>query len=259
MKIQTISLCTGDGKCPRRCPYCVSKMTGQVDTKKVTEISSSKVGRGLRLAKMSGVSTALITSKGETLFGTGHNHTLQYLQKLRGVTTVAISIVSEDIDLNREIYGPEYEDPFTIAQRIHEHGMMVRLCCTMFAGGVDTWGRMEQLIATCADQGIEQLSFAPVSKPEICESAKIEDWIETHKLPDDVINDMYDIVKRIGHRLMFLVHGGEVYDVGGVSVCTRYCLTDDTDPNEMRQVIVYPNGEIRYSWTRQAAKLMRGD
>lgn len=287
MKIQTISLCAGEGRCPRHCPYCVSRMTGKAEFSKMPEALSDKVSRPLNLAEISGVSTALITGKGEPLFTEkSRSHVMQYLDHLStltipfieiqtsgygltdetleslakyDVTTVAISCVSDSLSKNKEIFGQEYRDPFIIAERIHYYGMMVRLCCTMCSGYVESWESMEHLIQSAAMADIEQLSFVPVTAPQKSESLEAFDWVSQHRLKDNTVKSLYNKIRSRGTRLMALAHGGEVYDIDGVSVCIRYCLTNDTDYGNLRQVIVYPNGETRYSWTSRASRLVRGD
>lgn len=287
MKIQTISLCAGEGRCPRHCPYCVSRMTGKKSFAKMPDRISMKVDKALRLAELSGVSTALITGKGEPLFTKkSYDHVIQYLialkahyiplieiqtsgygldndtlAKLRdyGVTTIAISCVSDSLTRNREIYGKEYSDPFEIAGRIHEHDMMVRLCCTMCKVYCESTETIDHMIRSCVMDGIEQMSFVPVTAPRDSEMMKVTKWARDCGLDNSEVMRLYDHVRRTGSKLMTLMHGGEVYDINGVSVCIRYCLTEDPETNSLRQVIVYPNGETRYSWTHDAARLIRGD
>jgi MoaA/NifB/PqqE/SkfB family radical SAM enzyme len=248
---------------------------------------SPKVQKALRLAELCGVSTALITGKGEPLYGDkAYRHTFQYLDYLhafripfieiqtsgygldndtlsrlaaKGVTTVAISCVSDSLSKNREIYGDDYEDPFEIARRIHDCGMMVRLCCSMCGGYVESPESVSHLIQSCACSGIEQLSFVPVRTIEAAENVGVREWVHKHEINSKTMEFLYDKIRRRGEKLMTLMHGGEVYDVDGVSVCIRHCLTNDADSDALRQVIVYPNGETRYSWTSRAARLIRGE
>lgn len=287
MKIQTISLVAGEGQCPRHCPYCVSRMTGKAEFSNMPIDLSEKVARALRLAELSGVSTALITGKGEPLYGEKSlSHVSQYLSLLPkfhipfveiqtsgygldektvrelavcGVTTVAISCVSDSLNRNRDVYGPEYEDPFEIANLIHKYGMMARLSCTMCAVYMESWESMSHLIQSCKISGIEQVSFVPVTIPAESKSEAAAKWARKNRISDAQLKKLYGQVRKAGTRLMTLMHGGEVYDVDGVSVCIRYCLTEDAETSALRQVIVYPNGETRYSWTSDAARLIRGD
>lgn len=289
MKIQTISFCTGDGECQNHCPYCVARATGKDGLDNMPDnICIHKVQKILNLAELSGVSTALITSKGETLYKMGLEHTFQYIHVIKefskipfievqtsgsgldadtisnlgsaGVTTLAISCVSDSLSRNRKIFGQHYQDPFELTEHAHKAGMMVRLCCTMIAEYVESWESMEHMIQSCSMKGIEQLSFVPATVPDnMPVFHPVKEWIEEHGLVKERVDGLYTIVRQKGVKLLTLMHGGEVYDIDGVSVCIRYCLTDDPETNTLRQVIVYPNGEARYSWTSKAARLMRGD
>ena len=70
MKIQTFSVLAGSTACNASCPYCVSKMTPRYDMKPMlSEINWRNFIISCRFARENGVSTALITGKGEpTLF-----------------------------------------------------------------------------------------------------------------------------------------------------------------------------------------------
>jgi MoaA/NifB/PqqE/SkfB family radical SAM enzyme len=289
VKIQTISFCTGDGECPNHCPYCVARATGKEGLDNMPGVINTwKVRKILNLARLSGVSTALITSKGATLYGKGREHAFQYIRVINdygaipfievqtsctgldddlihelsgvGVTTLALSCVSGELSDNRGIYSKDYRNVFEVAERAHSEGMMVRLCCTMCAGIVDTSAAMMNLIRACAISGIEQVSFVPVTAPDgMSIHDPVKRWVEKNGLNKDHVGQLYNNIRTTGTKLMTLMHGGEVYDIDGVSVCIRYCLTHDPETNMLRQVIVYPNGEARYSWTSKAARLMRGD
>ena len=138
MKIQTYSMVVGTRACNARCPFCVSKMTpSQGITHKPLKINWRNFHIGCRFAKNSGVSTVLLTGKGEpTLYPGQIAEFLKCLQHYEfpfielqtngmlllqqrekytthlkiwyelGLTTIAISIVHYDFAKNREIYQP---------------------------------------------------------------------------------------------------------------------------------------------------------
>lgn len=64
MKIQTMSIVVGTRACNARCPFCVSKMTGFKEPLP-TEPNWVNLEAGCRLAVMGGVTTVLLTGKGE--------------------------------------------------------------------------------------------------------------------------------------------------------------------------------------------------
>jgi hypothetical protein len=58
------------------------------------------------------------------------------------------------------------------------------------------------------------------------------------------------------HRLLKLPHGGIVYDVDGQNVAVTTCLTRTTDPNDIRQIIFFPDGRIAYDWQHTGARIL---
>ena len=68
--------------------------------------------------------------------------------------------------------------------------------------------------------------------------------------------NMLEMVKTTGIPLMSLVHGGMVYDIGGQNICMANCLTIDPNEEELRQLIFFPDGHLRYDWQHKGAILL---
>ena len=70
MRVQTYTIVAGSEACNARCPYCVSRMTPDYEMDEgLPEVNWRNFEIGCRFAKDSGVSTVLVTGKGEpTLF-----------------------------------------------------------------------------------------------------------------------------------------------------------------------------------------------
>ena len=66
MKIGTFSVVVGTAACDAACPFCVSKMTAQ-NAPASPEINWRNFEIGCRFARDGGVSTMLLTGKGEPL------------------------------------------------------------------------------------------------------------------------------------------------------------------------------------------------
>ena len=82
MKIQTFSIVAGSEACNARCPFCISKMTVAhgIDLKE-PEVNWRNLRKACLLAQACGVTTAMITGKGEpTLFP---NQITRYLHEMR--------------------------------------------------------------------------------------------------------------------------------------------------------------------------------
>ena len=76
MKIQTFSVVVGGPSCNAKCPYCVSKLTGCTNGvrvgQKAMQINKRNFNIACNFAKQSGVSTVLLTGKGEPLLYLEH-------------------------------------------------------------------------------------------------------------------------------------------------------------------------------------------
>ena len=147
MKIQTFSIVVGGNYCDAHCPFCVSKMTGTQDD---TEVKWKNFQVASKFAKSCGVTTVLLTGKGEPSFY--HGAVDRYLLELEpfefpfielqtngltllnnedwikcwathGLTAVSISVVHFSAMSNAEIYtkGNPYPDLGDIRELLHKY------------------------------------------------------------------------------------------------------------------------------------------
>ena len=297
MKIQTFSIVAGSQACNARCPFCISKMTVENNVAlKEPEVNWPNFSKACRLAQISGVTTAMITSKGEpTLFP---EQITKYLRSMHrfdfpiielqtngipmaqkwatyephlkewhtlGLSTIAISIVHFDPAKNREIYVPyakEYIDLHDLIVKLHSLGFSVRLTCTMLGGYIDSAERLEGLIGFAREHKVEQLSVRPVNKPtKVNRDQMTYDWSVKHALSKEQIDDIVEFFKMSSSKrkvtlLMTLMHGAEVYDVDGQNVCLTDCLTRDPSTDDLRQLIFFPDGHLRYDWEYEGAIIL---
>ncbi len=291
MKIQTFSIVAGSEACNARCPFCVSKMTVPhgIDLKE-PEVNMRNFGKACRLAKMSGVTTAMITSKGEpTLFP---EQVTRYMEALRpfefpfielqsngivllqkrdryktyldhwyecGLSTVAVSIVHFDPEKNREIYVPHmksYIDLPELVRLLHGHGFSVRLTAVMVNGYIDDVETMEGLIRFATEHDVEQLTVRPVNRPGSTRNDEVSRWIGDNYLPENKLQSIMEWLQEKGTHLMTLQHGAIVYDVDGQNVCLTDSLSIDSGGEDIRQLIFFPDGHLRYDWQYKGAILL---
>lgn len=146
MKFQTMSLVAGTAACNARCPFCVSKMTGNFCATDMPEqkLNYRNLDKAIQLAQAGGVTNVIITGKGEPLLYPGqvydymmkldnmfpfvelqtngiviergllngwNGSVASYLKALYdfGLTTIAISNCGFDAELNDKIYTPHLE------------------------------------------------------------------------------------------------------------------------------------------------------
>lgn len=291
MKIQTFSIVAGSEACNARCPFCISKMTvpNGVELKEPA-VNWRNFGKACLLAQRCGVTTAMITGKGEpTLFPSQVHQYLEHMKpfgfplteiqsngiptalnpdKYRpwvtkwheaGLTLMAVSIVHWEPEKNREVYVPymkSYIDLAALIRLLHDHGLSVRLTCTMLKGFVDSPASVEGLIDFAREHKVEQLSVRPVNKPETSRDPETFRWTVDRCLSDAQQGEITAWFGQKGAKLMSLMHGAVVYDVGGQNVCLTNCLTIDPSGDDLRQLIFFPDGHLRYDWQYAGAILL---
>ena len=148
--------------------------------------------------------------------------------------------------------------------------------CTMVKGGVDSWKEMKSLIELCKNMGVEQLTMRDVAKPDYAPN-EIAEWTAAHqiKIPYELYQNTADRgYQKVSHEingtqlatfelekdgavpLLKLNHGATVYDYKGQNVCLNNCITETTNPEEIRQLIFFPDGHLRYSWNYEGAIIL---
>lgn len=292
MRIQTFSIVSGSEACNARCPFCVSRMTPhQGMSLKLPEPNWRNFAKACLLAQQAQVTTVLITGKGEpTLFPDQLTAYLEALAPYRfpfielqsngiaiadgrvddatlarwfalGLTTVIVSVTGTDPALNRAVYLPHrdtYIDLAALVARLHGVGFSVRLGCVALAQGVSSPARLEELLAFARAHRVEQLTVRPVTTPDptTVQDRSVFEWTCAHAVSDAAWRELVAWVEAHGRRLMALAHGAVVFDVGGQNLCLSNCLTIRPDEEELRQLIFFPDGHLRYDWQYAGAILL---
>lgn len=292
MKFQTLSVVAGTKRCDASCPFCISRQTGlDIAGVKPQEINLRNLRKTLDIARMGNVGTAIITGKGEpTLFP----HQVQrYLDMFddqfpfvelqtngmkiesgkitpdtldawyrAGLTTVLISNVGNDHDLNHKIYAPnqkEFMEYENLVKILHNAGFLVRMTCVGIKGGIDSVGKFFTYLEYCKMIGADQVTWRPVSKPDFVERTEdrgVYKWTEENLVPEGAVNEINDYVVKEGVLIRKLAHGGAVFDVNGQNVCMTDCLTHDANEDELRQLIFYPDGKLYTDWQFEGSRIL---
>ncbi len=297
MKIQTLSLLTSNTSCNAGCPFCVAKMTPFNNVGKTQVVDMKNFDTACKFAKSSGVSTVIITSKGEPtlnpeeithyldklvkydfpfielqtngieLYSGKINQEILETWKYQGLTTISISCVHYNRDKNQEIYGKKYYHLSPVVTKLQKLGFSIRLSCVMLDGyidGVVPIFDFVQWAKTLQEQ--VQLTFRPVVVAQITsdvlttagKQAKIQNWTENHEVSKKSLQDINATFKVSASitPLLNLVHGATVYDYQGQNVCLTNCLTRSKNEDEVRQLIYFPDGRLRYDWEYEGAILL---
>lgn len=290
MKIQTFTAVAGSMACNARCPYCVSRMTPAVGMHaEEPEVNWRNFRIGCKFAKDCGVSTFLITGKGEpTLFPGQISGFLYELQRQHnpfpfielqtngynmlslamdkyyrewydyGMTTVALSVVHWEDEKNREVIFPnkEHYDLIERVEFLHSIGFTVRLSAMMMGGYIDSADAVMQLVDFGRECDIEQITVRPLNYTETGDK-EVADFVKDHKIPGATMNQLDTALRLAGAvEVLELVHGATVYDVDGQNLCVSNCLTIDVADETLRQLIFFPDGHLRYDWRYPGAILL---
>lgn len=89
------------------------------------------------------------------------------------------------------------------------------------------------------------------------ENERVSSWVKENMLEFGLDS----VLECFQHRysptpLLALPHGGMVYDVDGQNSGWGTCLTESTNPEDIRQLIFFPDGHLRYSWKHTGAIIL---
>lgn len=280
--------------CNAKCQFCVSSFTNTNGlTSKKPTINWRNFDIACRLAEKAGVTTAMLTGKGEpTLYpdmvteyleaiktkynfpiveiqsnglDAGRGKLDDYLQRWYdlGLSTFAISVVSHKEEPNQRTYTPtgKYIDLAATITKLHKIGFSVRLATVMVKGILDTPEAMNEMIQFARDNKVEQLTFRPVNQTarpddDNPKDKSLYDWTTANRIPKEQVRVLQDHVADNGMELMQLPHGATIYDVNGQNVCMTNSLTLSTNPDEIRQLIFFPDGKLLYDWQYPGARVI---
>ena len=162
-------------------------------------------------------------------------------------------------EFNRKIFLPNSESYIDLEQviaNLHELGFMVRLNCTMMKDAVSDYKEVLNFVDFAKKNNVKQISIRPLRTPTKSKDMEVYQWAEQHELSSKQITDIRKAAVENNPKLMSLAHDAEVFDIDGVGVCITDCLTRRPDEEELRQIIFYPDGTLKYDWEYEGAILL---
>jgi len=290
MKTHTFSIVVGTGACNAACPWCISKMTCS-EKPKSPEINQTRFLTACDIVEQArnGLVSVILTGKGEPMLFMDQIST--YLELLRSyhfplvdlqtngtlidmnieqltrwaqtgaLTLVCISIAHWDPKISNDMMGIRWEgfDYRKAVSQLQHAGLAVRLNCTLMTDGVHKTADIDKLVEETRKCGADQLTIRDVEAPEQVldcgEAAKLHAFsVKPHRMHDAWLRDY--LVQNGGTELLKLPHGASVLDYHGQNICVANCLTDTTDPDDIRQIIFFPDGRIAYDWKYPGARIL---
>jgi len=266
MRAQNLTISIPNKGCNKNCPYCVSRMTGDSDSK--GPLMSRNVPKVIQLAKASQVTSVLLTGKGEPtlnmedalLFASQFRAWPLEIQtngidlglgKLRDLAINGMDIIAVSVDNVGDKHLPGL---FT---NIKETDMVSR--ATFNITNKMDLGTFQDLIELCKKWGVDQMTLRNVVIPNNTGDTKQAEWIRKHtnpKLYAKYRDDMIEACEKEGFLLRTLAHGAKVYDYQGIAVSySDYCIQDNNSGEDIRSLIFMEDGHCYTSWNSKASIL----
>jgi molybdenum cofactor biosynthesis enzyme MoaA len=268
-------------KCNARCPFCISKSTWKTGVQGNQRLVQ-RVHLAFGYAKWHNV---LITSNGEPTTVKDDMYTVIKRAKhrcfpiielqsngllanpdelaLQGVTTLAISIADTDPAESANImHLPKTFNYYNVIARAHQAGLLVRVSLNLTNKTLlelKEYKRLEEYITSLKDLGVRQLTFRRLGWPtRVGRAGATKKWIQNNATGNNYAdyNGLAQHVERQGTLLRKLSYGNMVYDLHGMSVTISTCMTDNTDPDEIRSLIFMPDGHLYHSWDSPGSILL---
>lgn len=267
-------------KCNADCPYCIVKQTPEM-CNNYDDFNIRRLPNAIQYTKNLGVQTCKITGKGEPTLNPARLKNILYvitdsfpivelqtngftLEDLlinwnfgidnTNVTTISISCNHYLQERNTILFrNSSYSGWLNTTKLINlasHYGFTVRLSCTLIKGYIDSFKKIKEFIDYFKTCPVDQFSFIPVGSYGDNEYAK---WSEEHGILYSEERRIYNDLKTNGTILYEYNWGGTVFDYEGNNVYFANCLTEPKPDKETRQLIYYPDGHLRYSWTHKGA------
>lgn len=271
MKANNLSINLPYRGCNKKCPYCISRMTGYSST---PDRFYSRLHKAKTVAINSQVNSVIITGKGEPLLDFNQNSDeimeigrlfkdypleiqtngvslsstpVQAVIQLAGIDTLAISIDSIH----------QLKDLGKTLNSYWDRGLTIRITVNLVNDILETvtFKRFMQFIIENKIK-IDQLSFRSVSSPlnpvDTTESHEARAWIKDnvdrareHKF----LTDLSYALDLEGTRLDDLSFGARLWVYRGISITHfGYCIQESMNETNIRSLIYYPDGHMSTTW-----------
>ena len=269
MKANNLTICVPYKGCDKSppCPYCVSKITGGVESNIKRMHSNAK--KVLTLARIAQVTSVLLTGKGEPFLNFGEilffsNFFREFPLEIQtnGIRLGKHRMYIEDLARSgMNVIALSADDPYSqggnianIVKSAHRSGLLVRATINVTRLLEPTGDTFDKLIGYCREWNVDQLTLRNIVAPNHTADTKETRWIECFS---DV--KLYDRLKagaESGYLIRTLPTGSRVYDHGGIAVSfSDYCVQDSNNSEDIRSLIFQEDGHMYTSWNSRASML----
>jgi len=283
-KIYSVSALVGDGSCNSNCGFCSGKYL-RLQAKE-NKLYDKNLEAAIKLSSRYGGWSLSLTSSGEptcdpealtkalkiydkcaqqgayfpnvNLFTNGilfgeESFCDKYLDTWRelGLNNIAVSIHAVDEKEQAAVYGlKSYPKLEKIVENIEKHGLGVRGTLLLRRGGVDNSKKYEAAVKTLIGKRIVNITSWPIGNPDATRNEYTPSRMGLFS------------IRRWLHSNAKLCHGhawgGGVFDYNGTLLrYTDYVTKHDPKKDFVRQLVVFQDGTVAYSWIREGALCMK--
>lgn len=197
----------------------------------------------------------------------------------RGVSTVALSVSSVDPARSAELMGLSF-DYLQLAEELDRQGFLVRVSLNLVdadreallgtsgsaalpvgnANGNPGPSPLASYAETLRARGVRQLTLRALGVPERPEPGEASEekirWVRAHALPASALAALEAQVRKDGTPLRALPYGALVFDFHGLSMVLTTCMTEAPGRDEIRSLILQPDGHVYHSWSYRGSILI---
>ena len=283
-KIYSVSALVGNGACNAKCDFCAGEYL-RPDAKE-NKLYDKNLEAAIKLSARYGGWSLSLTSSGEptcdpnaltkaleiynkcanqgtyfqkvNLFKNGilfgnKDYCDKYLDKWKslGLNNIALSIHEVDEVGQAAIYGlKDYPQLEEIISNVEEHGLGVRGTLLLRKGGIDTAEKYEEAVKTLIDKGIDNITSWPVGNPNGTRTEYTPTRLNLHKIQR--------WLRKNAKMCHGHVWGGGVFDFkGNILRYTDYVTKHNPRKDFVRQLVVFQDGTVAYSWIKEGALCMK--
>ncbi len=283
-KIYSVSALVGNGSCNANCSFCAGKYLR--NQARESDIYYKNLESAIKLSARYGGWSLSLTGSGEptcepdtvtralevyqkcakegaffpniNLFTNGilladGGFCDRYLKPWRelGLTNIALSLHSADEAGQAEAYNlDKYPCLDDIVNNVKERGLGIRGTLLLRRNGVDNSVKYEDAVNALISKGIDNITSWPIGNPDGTRNKHTPSWLGLFG------------IRRWLHKNAKLCHGhvwgGGVYDYrGNILRITDYVTKHNPKKDFVRQLVVFQDGTVAYSWIKEGALCMK--
>lgn len=270
IKSAVLTIAVPDNGCNKRCPYCVSEMTGKMESN--IHLMRKNLLKVKTLAKSADVTSVLFTGKGEPTLNMDlmfefasefaewplelQTNGLKLLEaptpivRLLGIYKFNVVAISVDT--------LEYMDKLSrVFKALNDIGIITR--ATVNISDMLKGCTFEDIIMKCKEFDIKHLTLRALSVPQGKENTVQALWIKNHKcgaIYRSMLEDARLYLAKNGRPIRKTNYGMDIYDCQGVAFAhSDYCVQEENAIDDIRSIIFQENGHVYTTWNSPASIL----